>query len=108
MFRQKTNKGRVVYERKKHEFTMRDIERIWKKVSKTRKSPDENREFFDDLMSLLIEMVRFLGENPNIAVSVSVLLSVAMVIDNLVDFCKGNIEDRIESGFGGAGASRTF
>lgn len=106
MFRTKTNKGRVVYDRPKHEFTIKDLERIWRKLGQKPRGREENREFLRVLKNLLLEIIRWLSDNPEVALSLSVMLSLAMVLDNLTDFCSGDMKDPRDYPTGGGGASR--
>jgi len=77
-----TRKGRVVYERKKHEFNMKDVIRIGKKVDLIffKIHPDEARIFFERLAECASELEGISAES--------------------IDFGGG--------AFGGGGASRTF
>jgi len=106
LFRTSTNKGRVVYDRKKHEFTIRDMERIWRKLGEKPRPRSENREFLTLLRNLLLEMIRWLADNPDAAFALSVMLSLAMVLDNLTDFCSGDVKELRDFPTGGGGASR--
>lgn len=108
MFRTKTNKGRVVYDRPKHLFTIKDLRRIWRKIGQDPPPRGREREVYDVLVDLLIEIVRWLADQPDMTYISTLLLSLAMVLDNIVDFCAGGKKRQTDFPTGGAGGSREY
>ena len=104
----KTYAGRVVYDRKEHKFTVKDLERIVGK-SLPREIPyagEENRVFWDTIWKIVVRLFEFLLEDPYNPWAVAILIAMAKMVDNSVGYCKG--QKPFPSGFGGAGVSRPF
>jgi len=106
LFRYKTNRGRVVYERPKHEFTVKDLERIWRKMPKTPLGAPERTESDRKLVELVISIVLELSSNPDVLYLTALLGPLAFMIDTTISYC--SLPEETKSGFGGAGATRDF
>lgn len=104
-----TRDGRVVYDRKKHEFTIRDVQRIVEKVSlpQERERIDDDQRFFQVLWEIVFKILDWAASNPEIAAGAVLLGVVANLIDSAIDYC-GSGDRRKDYSFGGAGVTRIF
>ena len=104
----KTFKGKVVYHRKKHDFSISDAARIVKKIDLIQESENIVKEhiFYAAIQSILSIFVRFLGTQSWSTRAFTVLELTGNSIDVAL---KSNTSTSSNApGFGGAGASREF
>lgn len=105
----KTFKGRVVYDRKPHKFTPKDLRRIFKN-SLPREIPEDSPEekiWFDLLQEFLEEVIQYLLTGTQSIYAIGILVAIAKVIDSAISFCKGD-DERSDYQTGGAGVSGSF
>lgn len=106
-----TRSGRVVYDRKKHLFTVKDVERILKK-SLPREIPEpteENKWFYEILWEIIEELLQFLLTNKESKWTIAILIAMAKVIDSVVNVCNDDDWSMTPNyQTGGAGASGPF
>lgn len=101
-----TRAGRVVYDRKKHKFTARDLQRIWKKINpeleKDLEDPEKNHLLLEILEEILEEIIQMLLTKKEQAEIAMILFSIAKLIDSVVHICDDKKTDRYPTGGGGA------
>lgn len=104
----KTKEGRVVYDRKKHEFTVNDLRRILKKRDLLREPADggKNKIFWNIISEIIEILIQYILEGTESPLALSIALNVALSIDRAINYCDGKNPER--SGFGGGGTSRTY
>lgn len=69
----RTNRGRVLYDRRPHPFSRRDVNRIARKFVQTTERPDELQDWLFQLIVLLVEQVA-----KRLGIGIQVLLGIVV------------------------------
>ena len=103
-----TRRGRVVYNRKKHVWTVKDIRRVVDNAlpREIPRSDSENEPWFQIYWGIIKKLLEFLLNNPESNYALAILAMIVKTIDSTISVC-GDDKPKYKN-FGGAGATRTF